>query len=127
MSLIAHLRPKDHAGEILEVFDFVHDRIRYVWDTNGVEHVHTADQVLAQAAGDCDDKVILLGALLESIGHPTKTYAMGFRRGELTHVILLVCYKGEWVALDATEDEGPGWLPPGIAQTMEIDNGGDDA
>jgi len=99
-----------------------------VWDTRGIEHIHDAQNVLRQRAGDCDDKVILLGALLESIGHATKVFAMGFRRGELTHVALLVCYQGAWIPADTTEDYGLGWIPEGIAQTMEIDNGdGDDA
>ena len=126
VDLVAHLAPKDHAGEILALFNFVHDEIRYVWDTRGVEHIHNAENILRQRAGDCDDKVIILGALLESIGHPTKVFAIGFRRGELSHVVLLVWYSGAWVALDATEDQGAGWLPDGIAQTMEVDNGDDD-
>ncbi len=127
LAIVAPVAPKDFGGEIAALFDFVQNEIRYTLDPRGLEQLHHAEEVLRQGAGDCDDMVILLGAMLESIGHRTKTFAMGFAPGHLTHVILQVWYNGQWVALDPTEAMPPGWMPPGIAQTMEIDNGdGDD-
>jgi Transglutaminase-like superfamily len=127
LSIVSDVPPKDFGGEIVALFYFVRDEIRYTLDPRGLEQLHHAEEVLRQGAGDCDDMVILLGAMLESIGHRTKTFAMGFEPGHLSHVILKVWYKGRWVALDATMDEPIGWMPAGVMQTMEIDNGdGDD-
>jgi transglutaminase-like putative cysteine protease len=107
----------------------VQNEIRYQWDVTGIETLHGALQVLEQRAGDCDDKVILLGALLESIGHPTQIFAMGFERGALSHVVLITSSLDgrTWWALDPTEDYPPGWCPPGIVQKMFLDNGDGDS
>jgi transglutaminase-like putative cysteine protease len=127
LAIVGGVAPKDFGGEIAALFDFVQNDIRYTLDPRGLEQLHHAEEVLRQRAGDCDDMVILLGAMLESIGHRTKIFAMGFEPGQLTHVILKVWYAGRWLALDPTEDQPAGWLPRGIRQTMEIDNGdGDD-
>lgn len=128
IQLTAGLAPKDWCGEVLAVFDFVQNDIRYQWDVTQTETLAGAPQILEQGAGDCDDKVILLGALLESIGHPTQIFAMGFAPGSLSHVILLTSSLdgSTWWPLDPTEDHPAGWAPPGIRQSMFIDNGDGD-
>jgi transglutaminase-like putative cysteine protease len=131
IALTAHLQGKDWRGEIFALFDFVQNEIRYQRDITGVETLTAPLQTLSQRAGDCDDKVMLLAAMLEAIGHPTRIFAMGFKRGVLSHVILEtkfrhrpLCVGGDpdWLPLDPTEPQGPGWLPPAIQQRMYLVN-----
>lgn len=112
VQLTAGRPQKDFAGEVRDVFAFVRDGIRYLHDTTDTEVLHTAERVLQQRAGDCDDKVILLCAMLESLGHDTRLHAVGFRPGDLSHVYCDVKLGGRWVALDATEPAPMGWAPP---------------
>src|SRR3954470_7266436 len=77
-SLIASCAPASSSEgstcEILKLFEFVRDRIRYVEDAPDTERIADASRTLAHAdafyagAGDCGDKSILLATLLGSIG-----------------------------------------------------------
>lgn len=118
-SLVQQLKQKDYYGEICTLFDFVQNNIRYVRDVDGVETVHFPEQILAQEWGDCDDKVILLGSLLQSIGHPIRLVAVGFQPHNFSHVFLDTSFgRGRWLPLDPTEPHNPGWYPPGILEKM---------
>ena len=66
------VRPKDYLGEIKALFEWVQQNIRYTKDTFRVEVLHSAKRMLELRAGDCDDMAILLGAMLEAIGHPVR-------------------------------------------------------
>lgn len=103
--------PKDWSCEVRVLHAFVRDRIRYVSDITDVETVATPDKILEQAAGDCDDKSVLLAALLESIGHPTRFIAIGFERGIFSHVYIETAMGGGWLPLETTEDVEAGWSP----------------
>ncbi|RJP44497.1 transglutaminase family protein [Candidatus Parcubacteria bacterium] len=120
VSLTKGLSPKDFAGEIEVLHKFVRDRIRYVRDTNGVETLHLPEIVLEIGSGDCDDKVILLASLLESIGHPTRSVAISLAPGQFSHVLLETRPQGftHWIPLETTEPVPAGWKPPGIVDTM---------
>ena len=72
---------KDFRCEIEAIYSWVDENIRFVRDINGVETLQTPARTLELAVGDCDDHVILLSALLESVGHPTRFVAVGFRPG----------------------------------------------
>lgn len=113
VELTRFLRQKDWLGEIHALFDFVQNNIRYLRDINGVETVHTPEQVLAQGQGDCDDKSILLASLLESIGHPTRFCAIGFSPGKISHVFVQTRVGGpnKWISLETTEPVDMGWHP----------------
>ena len=111
-SLTEHLAAKDWVGQVRAVFRFVRDRIRYTLDPNDVETLSTPMRLLRLKQGDCDDKAILLAALLEAIGHPARFKAVGFRAGELSHVYVetkleipavLKAFPDGWIPLDATE------------------------
>lgn len=119
LSLVKGLPQKDYAGEVKRLFYFVRDHIRYVRDIVGVETVHTPDEVLANGQGDCDDKSILLAALLESIGHPTRFVAVGFKPGQLSHVLVETKIGNRWVSLETTEPVAPGWQPKKVVERME--------
>ena len=99
----AGLQQKDFEGEARRLHAFVRDQIRYVRDTDGVELLHDPATVLQIGAGDCDDKAILLAALLGSIGHPTRFVAVAFEAGRFSHVWLQDDINGRWIDLETTE------------------------
>ncbi|HEV8612322.1 MAG TPA: hypothetical protein VGQ73_02355 [Gemmatimonadales bacterium] len=56
---------------------FVRDRIAYFYDPVYAELLQTPPETLYIGTGDCDDKTILLMALLSSIGYETELLAVG--------------------------------------------------
>lgn len=113
------LRQKDYLAEARAVHEWVRDQVRYVRDVAGVETLHTADRLLTDRAGDCDDKSVLIAALLGSIGHRLRFVAVGFGRQGFAHVYPEALIGGRWWPLEATEPwpmgQGPS-RPP--ARTM---------
>jgi transglutaminase-like putative cysteine protease len=97
------LQQKDFFGEARRLLAFVRDDIRYVKDTDGVELLHDPVTLLQTGAGDCDDKAILLAALLGSIGHQTRFVAMAQQPDFYGHVWLQDNLNGQWVDLEPTE------------------------
>lgn len=114
---------KDWAAEIAVIFNWVRERdnVRYTLDTFDIEVLQRADVTLALGYGDCDDMAILLATLLELAGHKCCFCALGFGAiGEYSHVIVICSGAGEsdWIALDPTEQNPPGWFPPGVTCKM---------
>jgi transglutaminase-like putative cysteine protease len=103
LSLVKGLQPKDYWGEASAIHAFVRDRIRYVRDIRGVETLHTAEQILAQGQGDCDDKSILAAALLEAVGARTQLKAVGFNQKSYCHVYPQFWLAGRWWDVETTE------------------------
>jgi len=102
------LRQKDFAGEARRLFEFVRDEIRYVRDIADVETLHDPVTLLRIRAGDCDDKAILLAALLLSIdGGPVRFKAMALAPDQYGHVWLQAFMNdgagGRWIDLETTE------------------------
>lgn len=87
------------------------DSVRYVKDIRGVETLHTAERILEQRQGDCDDKTVLAASLLESIGHKTRLVAVGFGKRGYCHVYPEVLINGEWIAVECTEPWPLGRVP----------------
>jgi hypothetical protein len=109
-----HVKSKDYLGEIKALFEWVQQNVRYTKDAFRVEMIHSARRMLELRAGDCDDMVILLGALLQSIGHPVRLVLCGpdsMRPRLLSHIYLEVFHKGLWIPLDATMSYSMGWQP----------------
>ena len=108
------VRPKDYLGEIRALFEWVQRNIRYTKDPFRLEVLHSARRMLELRAGDCDDMAILLGAMLEAIGHPVRLVLVGpnpLRPRLFTHVYLEVYHKGHWIPLDPTMRHPMGWSP----------------
>ena len=122
VELVNGLRQKAFADEVKRIFDFVQRQIRYTKDVRGVETLHTADRVLLNRAGDCDDKAILVASMLEAIGHPTRFIAVGFMPGRFSHVFTETRIGDKWIALETPEPQPLGWRPPNIKQAMIIAN-----
>lgn len=111
---LVYLTPeKDPGAEILAIFDHVQNRVRYVSDIHEVETLSTASKTLQGQIGDCDDKSVLLAALLEAIGYPTRFVVAGYSvPGQLEHVYLQVLCDDEWIDCDPTEPHPIGWAAP---------------
>ena len=120
--LVAHLRQKDYAAEAHALFTYVQNNIRYTRDIRGVETIQPAEFVLMRGTGDCDDKCVLLAAMLESIGHPTRFVAVGFKGRKFSHVLVETKIGNKWVALETTEPVRMGWYPPKVQSRMVIYN-----
>ena len=108
------IRAKDYLGEIRALFEWVQQNVRYTKDPFRLEVLHSAKRILELRAGDCDDMTILLGAMLESIGHPTRLVIVGptpLRPDLFSHIYLEVYHKGRWIPLDATMPFPMGWAP----------------
>lgn len=106
--------PKDYLGEIKALFEWVQHNVRYTKDPFRVEVLHSARRLLELRAGDCDDMTILLGSMLEAIGHPVRLIIIGPdpRRPQLfSHIYLEAYYNGRWIPLDATMPHAMGWEP----------------
>ncbi len=99
---------RDTAGEVRALHRFVRDRIRFVRDVNGTETLQEPERTLQFKAGDCDDKAMLLAAMLESIGYKTRFHAIGFQPGVFSHVYTEVRLGKAWVPLETTQDWPPG-------------------
>lgn len=124
IGVVAQVAPKDFAGEVRALYHHVLATCRYVQDPHEVEQLQPAHFTQDIRTGDCDDLVIYLSSLLESIGHATKSVAVGFAPHDYSHVYLETLIGRSWIPVDPTEDRGVGWSPPDVLQRMEIFNGG---
>lgn len=115
------VKPKDYLAEINALFEWVQQHIRYTKDTFQVEVLHSARRMLELRAGDCDDMTILLGAMLEAIGHPVRLVLSGpdpLKPDLFTHIYLDVFHKGRWIPLDATMPYPMGWAPSTLVKKI---------
>jgi transglutaminase-like putative cysteine protease len=120
--LTSRVMPKDWYGEIVALHQYVRDSVRYVQDVDGVETLATPDRTIEMAAGDCDDKSLLLAALLGAIGHPSRFVAVGETPGSLTHVYVETKLGDNWLPLETTELVVPGWAPPNMVSRFVVNN-----
>lgn len=121
MAVSLALHQKTDVDKAKVVFDFVRSRMRYIRDNTFMETVSTPALHLktfvqaGYAAGDCDDHVVLLGALLTSIGYPVRIVTVRVAKGygPFQHVYLETLIRGTWIPMDATNKRMPmGWAVP---------------
>ena len=100
--------------EVGRLFEFAQS-IRFVRDPIDVDRLADAATTIAERAGDCMDKAVLLCSMLGTIGYITRLVAVNFY-GDLAthgydHLYLEVRRDdGSWEALDATPENAPmGW------------------
>lgn len=89
------------------VLQWVKDNVQYVRDPNAWEYVKTPDLMVneieahGRTFGDCDDHVLLLNTLLDTLGIRTKFVATVINGGTtFNHVVSGVYLSGKWVDLD---------------------------
>jgi transglutaminase-like putative cysteine protease len=118
LDLVAGVPPRDWRGEIGRLFEFVRDRITYRLDPVDAERVQDPVATLEIGSGDCDDLVVLLAALLGSLGYWSRFVAQTPDGVQFDHVYLEVETPRGWLALDPTADghgvirAAPGWRNP---------------
>lgn len=120
LQLTRHLRSKDWRAQAKAIFFYARDRIRYVGDIYGVETIAEPGVTMRLGQGDCDDKAVLAGALLQSIGHPVKLVAVGFDNGPFSHVFVETLIGPTWVPMELTEELPFGVYPDGITSMMPL-------
>jgi hypothetical protein len=107
----AGVRGHDELGEIKAIVKWVQRNMIYRKDAFGVEFFHTASRLIrdiesGQSAGDCDDFVILGGALLGSLGYPVGALIVDSNNdGVFNHVMLVTKTFGP------TKQFGRNWIP----------------
>jgi hypothetical protein len=114
-------QPKDYYCYAEQAHNFCRDKIRYVFDPNGVELIERPRKILESRIADCDSIVVLAAALYENMGFPAQfvTIKADPRKPELySHVYLRVKLpKQGWVGSDPTQPERPfGWEPKGFPE-----------
>lgn len=121
--IVSRLPEKSWSAEVNALFYFVRDQIRYTLDPHDCEGLQTPVETLNLGTGDCDDKVMLLAALLRSIGHPTKLVAVQVDNSpNYSHVFLQTRIGPQWLSLETTEKWAPGKISPRITgKAMVVD------
>jgi transglutaminase-like putative cysteine protease len=113
VKLTSGLPHKDYAGEACACLAYARDEIRYVKDPASAEMISPPAWVMDIGAGDCDDKAVLLGGLLGSLGHQARFIAVAFAPEQYTHVWVQDFLYGRWIDLEPTEPVGCGERIPG--------------
>lgn len=115
------LRGKTNDETIRNVFDYVKKNVPYKSDPDDRERLTAPIHFIQrnQVGGDCDDMVMLINALLESLGIKTQIKVVAWRRPEFTHVVSEAWNGNRWIELDATMINKSGYdvkfrMPQGI-------------
>lgn len=82
--------------------DWVRKHIRYVKDPIGVETVQSPEVTLKITSGDCDDHVVLISALMQSIGIPIRYVVVGRNRQQFSHIYIQGLIGSSWREIDTT-------------------------
>lgn len=71
----------DYAGELLAIYYWVKQNIRYMRDIDGVEFLKSPNQLIKTRSGDCDDIATLLAAMFMAAGNPVHFTIVAFNGG----------------------------------------------
>jgi len=127
-----YLPEKNYNKEVAAIYSFVTHRLRYTKDIHRVETVHRARDLLRRhrKAADCDDFVILTGALLQAIGHPVRIVIIGSNysdKNDYSHIYIQTYINKKWVSLDGSVPGAKmGWEAPRYATKKVINFDGSD-
>lgn len=119
--LVRDLDQYDRVGEVSALHAFVRDSIRYTNDPIDFELLRTPRAILEMGVGDCDDKSILLSALLRCIGRPSRYVAIAMDGlGTFSHVYVETPMGKRWIALETIKPVGLGWSPDNVTKRMVV-------
>lgn len=112
---------KSYQAEMVALHNWVRDNIRYTRDVYGQETLAPPEETAFNTkAGDCDDKSVLLAALLGAVGIPTRFKVLGVTPEQYSHVYLQAQVGGQWVSLDPImRDKPAGWEAPKHLRAIE--------
>jgi len=101
--------PHDHMAELIALYRFVRDQVRFTDDPVNVEKLQGPRYTLEVLSGDCDDRATLLASLARSIGIPAdlrfRVVAANPRNRAYSHVYVMARLRGRDIALDPTYPE----------------------
>jgi len=116
-------KARDDRCELERIWDFTVLNFRYVYDPADVDTFATAKESLIAGGGDCDDGVVLIGALAGFVGFRVIARVISTKDdpANWVHIYPLVGITKddpqEWVPLDMTvQGAVPGWEYPGIGR-----------
>lgn len=116
LDIVRGLDPRDYSGQIKNVFFWVKNNIEFRGEYR--ETVQTPLVTLQLKAGDCDDHVTLIAALLMALGHRVRPVTVSTEpdpfQGQFNHVYAEVFDRSQqrWVPIDTTAAAAfPGWRP----------------
>lgn len=109
---------KDWKAEVEAIFNWVRTNVRYTLDPWELELFQRARRSIENGTADCDDQVILAGALLQSVGYPLRLVVVDTGHGGYSHIYLHVgtppMNPKKWISFDLTATTEPfGWEVPG--------------
>lgn len=112
---------KDYDAEARAIGEWVRDSITYRRDVHGQETLsHPEETAFNTRAGDCDDKSILLAALLGAAGVPTRFKVIGVTPHQYSHVYLQAKPRNAWITMDPIMKDKPiGWEVPATKRAIE--------
>lgn len=116
--IVIGVKQKSYVEEARALQEYVRDHIRYTMDIRGTETLATPEMTIQRGLGDCDDKALLISALLESVGHPTRFVAVGLSSNNFCHVLVETRIANNWIAVETTENVPLGWYPPGMVSRL---------
>jgi len=119
--IVSNVPQKNYWAELSAIHAWVRDNIRYTHDVRDVETVAPPEQTIQRGLGDCDDKSLLVAALIEAIGHQARFVAVGKRFGDYQHVLVEANIDGAWIPVETTENVPLGWYPPKTNHRLVVD------
>lgn len=96
---------RDARGEINQLFNWTTAQIRYTSDPHATDIFEEPEWTARVSAGDCDAATTLLGAMLQSVGHPVAIKVVSYDGTKFSHVYPEVMdpgHPGNWIPLDTT-------------------------
>jgi transglutaminase-like putative cysteine protease len=105
---LADMRDNDAIADA--IYDYMVHHVNYVHDPTGIERLQMPDTTIYTGAGDCDDMAILSGAMLESVGVPSRIRLLGETPGEFSHILIQYqTANGRWKSFDPSLSLYPGY------------------
>lgn len=99
--LTERLAQGDYASEVLAIYYWCCQNIRYMRDIHRVEFLKEPRKLIETGSGDCDDIATLLAAMLMSCGNQCRFVLVGLTsKNAPSHVYVEVRTPGGWVTLD---------------------------
>lgn len=98
------LQGRNPEETIRKVYEWIKVNVPYKSDPDDRERLTAPIHFVQrnQIGGDCDDMVMLLNALLESLGIKTRIKVVAWRKPEFTHVVSEAFNGKKWIELDPT-------------------------
>jgi predicted transglutaminase-like cysteine proteinase len=111
----AHILEKDNDEKSFDrschnaekIYLYVRDNIKFIDDIENVETLQYPERTIKNGFGDCDDMVILMGALYRSIGYSIALVLIKMNgNADYNHIYIAVLTDEGWKMCDAANKEG---------------------